>query len=65
MCPIVPTCILLDENVSNLIQLFQNVFKFRSIPIQMYPIASKYIQNINLTFKAPNKDKTIDYTIEN
>ena len=37
--------------------MFSNV----SIPIQMYPIVLKYIQNINLTFKAPNKDNTIDY----
>jgi hypothetical protein len=41
--------------------MFSNV----SIPIQMYPIVSKYIQKLNLTFKAPNKDNTKDYTIEN
>jgi hypothetical protein len=31
----------------------------------MYPIVSKYIQKLNLTFKATKKDNTIDYTIEN
>jgi len=41
--------------------MFSNV----SLPIQMYPIVSKYIQKLNLTFKATNKDKTIYYTIEN
>jgi hypothetical protein len=41
--------------------MFSNV----SISIQMYPIVSKYIQKLNLRFKATNKDNTIDYTIEN
>jgi len=41
--------------------MFSNV----SIPIQMYPIVSKYMQKLNLTFKATNKDNTIDYTLEN
>ena len=31
----------------------------------MYPIISKYIQKLNLTFKATNKDNTIDNTIKN
>jgi len=34
--------------------MFSNV----SIPFQMDPIVSKYIQKFNLTFKAPNKDNT-------
>jgi hypothetical protein len=41
------------------------MFSNASISIQMYPIVSKYIQKLNLTFKAINKDNTIDYTIEN
>jgi len=54
MCPIVFKCIKYYPIVSNV-----------SIPIQMYPIFSKYIQNLNLTFKAINKDNTIYYNIEN
>ena len=41
------------------------MFSNASISIQMYPIVSKYIQKLNLTFKAINKDNTIDYTLEN
>ena len=47
--------------LANCFKMFSNV----SFSIQMYPIVSKYIQKLNLTFKAPNKDNTIDYTIEN
>jgi len=31
----------------------------------MYPIVSKYILKLNLTFKATDKDNTIYYNIEN
>jgi hypothetical protein len=62
MYPIESKCNQLNPILANCFKMFSNV----SIPIQMYPIVSKYIQNINLnTFKAPNKDNTIDYTIEN
>ncbi len=36
------------------------LFQFKCIQI-----VSKYIQKLNLTFKATNKDNIIDYTIEN
>ena len=54
-------CIQLNPILANCFKMFSNV----SISIQMYPIVSKYIQKLNLTFKATNKDNTIDYIIEN
>jgi hypothetical protein len=54
-------CIRLNPILANCFKMFSNA----SISIQMYPIVSKYIQKLNLTFKAINKDNTIDYTIEN
>jgi hypothetical protein len=41
------------------------MFSSVSISIQIHPIVSKYIQKLNLKFKATNKDNTIDYNIEN
>jgi hypothetical protein len=41
------------------------MFSNLSISIQIHPIVSKYIQKLNLKFKATNKDNTIDYNIEN
>jgi len=70
MYPIVSECVQLYQHVSNWMKMFPIVpkcfkmFSNVSIPIQMYTIVSKYIQKLNLTFKAPNKDNTIDYTIE-
>jgi len=61
MYPIVSKCIQLNPILADCFKMFSNV----SISIQMYPIVLKYIQKLNLTFKATNKDNTIDYTIEN
>jgi len=61
MYPIESKCIQLNPILANCFKKFSNL----SISIQMYPIVSKYIQKLNLTFKATNKDNTIDYTIEN
>ncbi len=52
-------CIQLNPILANCFKMFSNV----SISIQKYPIVSKYIQKLNLTFKATNKDNTIDFTI--
>ena len=61
MYPIESKCIQLNPILANCFKMFSDV----SISIQMYPIVSKYIQKLNLTFKATNKDNTIDYIIEN
>ncbi len=54
-------CNQLNPILANCFKMFSNV----SISIQMYRIVSKYIQKLNLKFKATNKDNTIDYTLEN
>jgi len=61
MLKVIETIIFKYPILSNCFKMFSNV----PIPIQMYPIVSKYIQKLNLTFKVSNKDNTIDYTIEN